>query len=163
MARPGFWIDTVLDTPLVVNVQNNQSLMGAASLTDDRLRWTCVRTIIGLDVARAVHDSGEGSHIVYGGIAIVSQQAFATSGAISAVEQGDEFPTRGWLWKSAARVWGFAANDPTVYTWRIDKDIRAKRKLDNGEMIIAFKSIADEGAAATLQVNGLVRQYWLDA
>ena len=163
MARPGFWIDTIIGTDLVVTVTNAQSLMTDASLTQSRRGWTCVRTIIGIDIARVVHDSGEGSHNVGMGIGISSDAGFQASGGIPDLATATEFPTRGWLFRAQYRVWGFAADDPTIHTVRIEKDIRAKRKIDNGVMYAVWKSTANEGAVATLRVDGIIRQYWLDA
>ena len=163
MARPGFWIDTVLGETLTVNVQQVVSLMTNYDASQSRRGWTLVRTIIGFDIARAVHDSGEGSHLVSSGIGIAFQEAFGVGQtAIPSPQTPTDFPVRGWIWRAQHRVWGFAADQPTIFTARIDKDIRAKRKLDNGEMYVTFMSTLEEGAAATIQVNGLIRQYWLD-
>ena len=161
MARPGFWIDTRINTAVVVGTLNIKTLMTDVTASQSRRGWTCVRTIIGLDFARTVHDSGEGSNLVGVGIGVASQEAF-TASAISNPSTNTDFPTRGWLWRAMARIWGFAADDPQFMTWRIEKDIRAKRKIDNGEMYISASNETLEGTSGAMTLTGLVRQYWLD-
>ena len=161
MARPGFWIDTLVHITALQNTQTSISLMTNVSATQSRRGWTCVRTIIGLDIARTVHDSGEGSELVSFGIAVASQEAFAAS-ALSDSEIATDHPTRGWLFRAQYRIYGFAADQPAVYNMRVDKDIRAKRKLDNGEMFLTAMSLAQDGTFGASEITGIVRQYWLD-
>ncbi len=163
MARPGFWIDSVVSMTLVAGVQVNIDMMGVASFSESRRGWTLVRTIIGLDVAYAVHDSGEGSHLVSLGIGIASTEALSSGTGIAEPDVPAEHPQAGWLYRAQYRIFGFAADQPAVYSARIDKDIRAKRKLGNGLSIFSGNSSILEGAASTLRVNGIIRQYWLDA
>jgi len=66
------------------------------------------------------------------------------------------------MWREISRIFGFAADDPTVYSRRIEKDIRAKRKVDNGECWLSIVNEALEGTSGTIRVLGLIRQYWLD-
>ena len=121
---------------------------------------TLLRTIIGLDVGRVVHDSGEGSEQFSIGIAIASQEAFAAV-SLSDPETSTDFPTRGWIWRSQYRIFGFAADQPTIFTRRIDLDLRSQRKLENGEAFIIFTNTALEGTPSSAKVIGIVRQLWL--
>ena len=163
MARPGFWIDSIINATLVAGTQIDVDMMGVASFSESRRGWTLVRTIIGLDVAYAVHDSGEGSHLVSMGIGIAGTEALSAVGGTAEPDVAAEHPVRGWLYRAQYRIFGFAADDPTVYSARIDRDIRAKRKLDNGLCIFSANSALHEGAASTVKVTGIIRQYWLDA
>jgi len=133
--------------------------MTNVSSTQSRRGWTCIRTIIGLDVAYSVHDAGEGSHNWWMGIGVASQEAFA-AGAVADPFNATDHPVRGWLFRSGGRVFGFAADQPAVYSHRIEKDIRAMRKLDNGEMFVEFQNTLNEGAATTIHFDGFIRQYW---
>ena len=161
MARPGFWIDTLLATTTTIGTPKIDSLMTNVSSSQSRRGWTCVRTIIGLDVAVTVHDAGEGSQRYFIGIGVASQEAFA-AGAIADPETVTDHPTRGWLYRAGYRIFNFAADQPAVFVRRIEKDIRAKRKLDNGEMYVAQSAVAQEGATTTITTIGFIRQYWLD-
>jgi len=155
------WIDTPLALAVAVAATSNASLMTGVSATETRLsQMTLLRTIIGLDVARTVHDSGEGSETVTLGIGVVSQAGFST-GAIPNPATATEFPIRGWVWKAAYRTFGFAADQPAVFNRRIDLDIRAMRKLENGEAYIAVAVVALEGVSGAVTIHGLVRQLWL--
>ncbi len=163
MARPGFWIDFDLNTQVATAGQSNLDLLTNAEASQNRRGWTLVRTIMSFDIARAVHDSGEGSDQVNIGIGVVSEPALAVgSTALPDPGVGTEFPTRGWVFRGSYRVWGFAADQPAIYTYRVEKDLRAKRKLDNGAMVMSITNVALEGTSSTIQLTGWIRQYWLD-
>ena len=154
------WIDTIFNEDIAVAGQSLVSLMTGISSTQSRFdRMTLLRTIIGLDVARTTHDSGEGSERVSMGIGIASQESFA-AGTVPDPETNTDFPIRGWIWRAQYRVFGFAADDPTIFTRRIDLDLRSMRKLDNGECYLVSANVALEGTSSTNKVMGLVRQLW---
>ncbi len=132
--------------------------MGSAQTRADKM--TLLRTIIGLDLARTVHDSGEGSDLVACGIGVTSQEAFA-AGVLPDPQTDTDFPARGWVWRAIYRVWGFASDQPAIFTRRLDLDIRSMRKLDNGEAYLLVNNAALEGVSSTIRVAGLVRQLWL--
>ena len=121
---------------------------------------TLMRTIIGIDIAHLVHDSGEGSQDVTLGIGVTSQEAFA-AGILPDPNQETEHPTRGWVWRYRCRTYGFAADQAAVYNHRVDKDVRSRRKLENGECYINIFNTADQGSTGTINVIGLIRQLWL--
>ncbi len=123
-------------------------------------RLTLLRTIIGLDVAYTVHDAGEGSQRVSLGIGVAEQVAFATPALPNPGNAGD-FPPRGWVYRGVHRVFGFASDQPTVFTRRIDLDIGARRKLDNGVSYLITENIAVEGVASSINITGVIRQLWL--
>ncbi len=157
---PKIWIDTHLDNPILVGTQLLRSLMTGVSATQTRFdRMTLLRTIIGFDVGNIIHDSGEGSQEFHIGIGVASQEAFAL-GAISDPVTDTDFPTRGWIWRATYRTFGFAADQPTIFTRRVDLDIRAKRKLENGEAFVVADNIDHEGVSSSLQILGLIRQLW---
>ena len=135
--------------------------MQLQDIENTRTGWTLVRTIIGIDVAYVVHDSGEGSHLFSCGIGIGSREAVSISGGVPDAQTPGDYPERGWIFRAQYRIWGFAADQPQYMTRRVEKDIRAKRKLDNGRAYFTAISTLEEGAASTLAVNGLIRQYWL--
>ncbi len=158
---PRLWVDTVIDNTLAIGAQTVISLMTGVSATQTRFdRMTLLRTIIGLDLARSVHDSGEGSELVGIGIGIASQEAFA-AGTVSDPLTATDFPTRGWVWRAHYRIFGFAADQPAVFDRRIDLDLRSQRKLENGEGFIVADVVAMEGANSTERLSGIVRQPWL--
>ena len=158
---PRLWVDTVVNATVVVGTQYLQGLMTGVSAAETRLsQMTLLRTIIGIDIARTVHDSGEGSEAISIGIGIASQEAFA-AGTVADPGVSTDFPLRGWVWRTRYRIWGFAADQPAIFTRRVDLDIRAQRKLENGEAYLAADLVAVEGANSGVNVTGTIRQLWL--
>ena len=155
------WIDTNLNSQVATAGQAVVSLTGNVATQAARLvGLTLLRTIIGLNVAHLIHDSGEGSQRVFLGIGCGSQEAVAASAVPDpSVEQ--DYPPRGWVWKTAGRTYGFAADQAAVFDWRIDRDIRARRKLDNGDCYLIVENIADQGTNGIIVVMGLIRQLWM--
>ncbi len=158
---PTIWIDTILNFDVANTSQVLTSLMTGVSSTQTRFdRMTLTRTIVGIDIANTVHDSGEGSQQVALGIGITSQESFA-AGTVPEPQVASDFPARGWVWRALYRVYGFAADQPAVFNARIDKNIKAQRKLENGEAYLVVDNNAIEGVAAVIRVHGLIRQLWL--
>ena len=157
---PRLWIDTGFDVDLGNGASSQTSLMSGVSSVQTRFdQMTLLRTIVGIDLAYAVHDSGEGSQDLSLGIACASQEAFAAT-ALADPEVDTDFPTKGWVWRARYRIFGFAADQPAIFTRRIDLDLRSKRKLENGECFMNFRNDAHEGTAAVVNIFGLVRQLW---
>jgi len=158
---PRLWEDTGVAMSLSVG-STASKLSLVSSIVDTRYnQMTLLRTIIGLDVARFTHDSGEGSEQVSLGIGIASPEAFNTALALSDPEVDADFPTRGWIWRGRYRIYGFAADQPAVFNARVDLDLRSMRKLENGIMYFAAQSSTVEGTSSLSRVSGLIRQLWL--
>ena len=137
------------------------SLMTGFTASDTRLRrMTLLRTIIGVDVAYTVHDSGEGSQKVSLGIAVATQEAFAAA-ILPDPNVATDFPRLPWIWRSQYRIWGMPAGAADVFTRRLDLDIRSQRKLDNGEAFMNGVNDNQEGVAGAVDVVGIVRMLWL--
>ncbi len=159
---PRLWIDSIFNDTVAIGTDVIRTLMEGVTETQTRFdQMTLLRTIIGIDCSRTVHDSGEGSEALTIGIAIASQDAFATAGALPQPNVSGSFPTRGWVWRMRYRIWGFAADQLAIFTRRIDLDIRSQRKLENGELYIHSNLLAVEGANSGVNVTGAVRTLWL--
>ncbi len=158
---PRLWIDASFSNDVVIGTQFLTNLFGAAPPAQSRFtQFTLLRTIIGLNLGRTVHDSGEGSEQVVMGIGVCSQEAFA-GGTVADPGTEVDFPTRGWVWRAGYRVFGFAADQPAIFTQRVDLDIRAMRKIENGVPFMVADLIAVEGVNSTLRITGFVRQLYL--
>ncbi len=156
-----FWADTLFNLDITSGGQGRVTLITDFSSEELRLaQITLMRTIVGLDCAYTIHDNGEGSQRCDIGIAIASQESFA-AGSVPDPSNAADHPIRGWIFRTSGRVFGFAADQPAVYSWRIDKDIRSRRKLENGEAYLVADNTALEGTASTVRLVGLVRQLWL--
>ena len=158
---PTMWIDTLVNNDVAsgggqLPISLARVLPGAVP----RPQMTLTRTLIGLDIAATVHDSGEGSQLVSCGIGIGSLEAFASS-IFPDPSVATDHPTRGWVWRAAYRIFAFAADQPAIFTRRLDLDIRAQRKLENGEAYLVVDNVNLEGVAITVRVSGYVRQLWI--
>ncbi len=156
------WVDTLPNLTVATAMQTNVNLLDSLAETPGRVdRMTLTRTIIGIDVAYLVHDAGEGSQQVFLGIQVIPGNITIGSGSIPDPFDMTEFPTRGWVWRAAYRVYGFAADQPAVFNARIDLDIRTQRKLENGQILLSAHNTPFEGVATTITVSGIIRQLWL--
>ena len=161
---PRLWIDTAGSLTLSSGSGTAQiSLMTDVTRQETRLaQMTLLRTIIGLNIGNTVHDSGEGSQLISIGIGVVSQEAFALgTTATPSPHLDNNFPPRGWVWRARYRTFGFAADQPTIFTQRIDLDMRSQRKLENGEAFLRGVNEDIEGVASQVTIHGLIRQLWL--
>ncbi len=155
------WIDTTVSLTPALGAAGSMSLITGISSTQTRGdQMTLLRTIIGLDLAHNVHDAGEGSVLTSIGIGITSQEAFSAS-IFPDPQTATDFPTRGWVWRAQYRTWSFAADQPAVFTRRVDLDLRSMRKLENGEAYLTVFSTLFDGAASVVSTTGLIRQLWL--
>ena len=121
-------------------------------------RLTLLRTIVRLDLAASVRDSGEGDQAVRMGICIVPVEAVANP---PDPKIATDHPTRGWIWRSAYRVYAVATDDQNVDVIRIDVDLRSKRKLENGLCVFVVDNDDNQGTATAIQVIGVIRQLWM--
>ena len=155
------WVDTRVSDNVAISGQFITSLMTGVSATETRFTgMTLLRTIIGMSVGAFTHDSGEGSAGVDIGIGVTSQEAFAAN-QLPDPETETDFPTRGWIWRSAYRTFAFAADQPAVYEHRIDLDLRSRRKLENGECYLIASNLTIEGVGHVVRLTGYIRQLWL--
>ena len=158
---PTIWIDTMIGLQPANADEAVVSLMTGVSSTQTRFdRMTLLWTIVGFDIAAAVYDSGEGSQTVTCGIGIASQEALAGN-ALADPEVSTDFPTRGWIWRARYRIFSFAADQPAVFSRRVDLDLRGKRKLENGEAYFIVSNEPREGVTTVMDVRGMIRQLWL--
>ena len=164
MPRPRVWTDTFIDLAVASGGPAQFVDLSSTFLTNEmRLaQMTLVRTIIGIDVAYAVHDAGEGSQQATAGICVVDRNALAGGvGSIPNPNVALEKPIRPWVWRAKWRIFGFAADDPTIFTRRVDLDLRSQRKLENGEIVFIANNVPEEGAASVVLLSGLVRCLYL--
>ena len=155
-----FWVDSFVS--LIMSTANGdvESLMTGLSSTESRMGLTLMRSILCLEVGRLIPDSGEGNDIVDIGIGIASQEAFAAN-VLSDPNVITEFPIGGWIFRCRVRTFGFAADASVAYSRVIERDLRNKRKINNGEMFITGFNTANQGSASTCSVDGIVRNLYL--
>ena len=155
MPRQSEWKDNLFDFNLASGQGNVQSLV--ANFTEpDKRGMTLIRTIIHIEMFSNTVAGAYGVQVVSAGIGVASQEAFAIGAtAISDPQTESDKPTRGWVWRTQIAVSQNGTGLDLVRT--ISRDIRAVRKLENGELFIVFDSDPGVGTAFTMSVRGLVR------
>jgi len=154
--RHMFWVDLPQSTQIATGAKSEVDLLVGLTANESRSGITVMRIILMWALAALVHDSGEGSQIVTMGIGIASQEAFA-AGALADPETTDDFPTGGWLFRGRARTIAFAADQPAFYERVVERDLRAKRRLNNGVLYQSITNTADQGSTHVVQVAGMTR------
>jgi len=151
-----FWRDETIDVDIVTGAihQAVQLLDGIGVGTGRREdQLTIVRTIIGLNLWH-VRDS-IGDQLLSIGIGVASQQGFAAIDGEADPGEESQFPIKGWTYRGQYVVIG-QTTDATAYT-RIDKDIRAMRKLENGIYYLGLRNDNLTPTAFNVRVTGLIR------
>jgi len=151
------WIDSTVSISTTTGNQTLISLMSGVAPVNVR-RQTLIRTIIMLDFYSTTVGGAWGTQSVATGIGITSQEAFAAGVVADPVTANDQ-PSRGWIYRSRFVVAQNGAGSPILT--RVRADIRAARKLDDGECFFVMDNTTDLGTAFTVQGVGLIRQLWL--
>ena len=155
--RASDWIDTLIGFTVATGAQDLTSLMTGVAPVNVR-RQTLVRTLIDLSLYSTSVAGAWGTQIAAVGIGITSQEAFAAGVVADPITAGDQ-PSRGWIYRNRLVVAQNGEGHPVVH--RLQADIRAARKLDDGECFIVTNNTTDLGTSFTLQAVGIVRQLWL--
>jgi len=158
--RHFFWVDTLLTQQVASGGAQINSLLTGLTATESRMGLTLMRLILCLDIAALVHDAGEGSQFVDTGIGIVSQEAF-TAAVFPDPATAADFPVGGWLFRCRVRTYGFATDQAAVYNRVLERDLGAKRKINNGELYIHTQNTADQASTHTISLSGVVRALFL--
>ena len=155
--RASDWIDTLFDFSLATGAQNLSILMTGVAPINVR-RQTLIRTIIRLSLVSTTTAGAWGTQLLDIGIGITSQEAFAVGVVADPLTANDQ-PSRGWIYRTRKLC---AQNGiGAVILYEVTADIRASRKLDDGECYLVVNNTTDRGTAFTVGVAGLIRQLWL--
>ena len=159
---PTLWFDTLLNDD-VASAAQVVILMGApgASVTERRVQqYTLLRSILSFDIMPTVRDSGEGDQQVSLGMGVVSTES-AASAAVPDPETPTDYPIRGWVWRNRYRIYASAADDQNVDHVRVETDLRGKRKIENGQMVLIVKNTSNQGTATPVTLTGIIRLLYL--
>ncbi len=151
------WIDTVFRSDTASGAQSLFSLMTGVAPVNVR-RQTLVRTLITMDLFSTTVAGAWGTQSVDIGIGITSQEAFAAGVVADPNVSGDQ-PSRGWIYRTRRMVAQNSIGSPVLF--HLNADIRASRKLDDGECYFVLNNTVDLGTAFTVGVGGIIRQLWL--
>jgi len=121
-------------------------------------RQTLIRTILRLELFSETVAGAWGTQRVDIGIGITSQEAFAAGVVPDPNTDGDQ-PSRGWIYRTRVVPSQNSAGAPVVLT--LAADIRAARKLDDGECYLVVNNSTTTGTSFTVRQSGIIRQLWL--
>ncbi len=156
MPRRTFWNEQILG---FTTANGAETLISLLSGLGDATEMTLIRTIVRLDVM--VDDSAETNSSIQRmsmGIGITSEEAFSIgTTAISDPATASEHPSRGWVYRTSGAVFISNVAQGGHAPWRINDDIRTKRKIDRGDLFMKFQNDNLEGATNTLITAGVVR------
>ncbi len=151
------WIDTVIDRSVASGAQDLFSLMTGVAPVNVR-RQTLVRTLISLDFYSESAAGAYGIQQLDIGIGITSQEAFA-AGVVADPEVAADQPSRGWIYRTRMGVAQNGVGTQIIYSLRAD--IRASRKLDDGEGYFVVTNTTERGTSFSVHELGIIRQLWL--
>jgi len=155
--RASDWIDSLVNFAVGSGGQAHVSLMTGVAPVNVR-RQTLVRTILRISFSSVTVAGSWGTQIADIGIGITSQEAFAAGVLADPITPGDQ-PSRGWIYRN--RVVPYQNGDAGPLVTTLQADIRAGRKLDDGECFLVVNNSPLLGTTFTIQVTGIIRQLWL--
>jgi len=158
MARPTVWEDTLVNEDIT---SGGSALVGLTLQLDDTSKRgsTITRMLIRLNFHEEVLNSGTALQRVDLGIGIASQEAFALGvTALPAPQTATERPRLGWYFREEVMVRSSTTDTGFgVPVLRVQADIRAMRKLENGELYLRMNSVGSVGVDFTVRAVGLIR------
>ena len=147
------WVDTVLSLTVVSGASQEVSLLSGVAPVNMR-GTTAIRTIIELSMHSATVAGAWGTQELNMAIGIASQEAFA-AGVLPDPSTPADRPPRGWMWRSNRVISQNGVGSQVV--WSLAADIRAARKIENGEVYLIVDNTAILGTAFSVRVDGLIR------
>jgi len=155
MARRTFWSDTIIFQD---KGSNTESILGLLQDLDlqQSTELTLIRTIIELDVLPDPESIAVSTQKVSLGIMVVSNEAVSIgTTAVPDPEVGGDFPSRGWIYRTSRGV--HMDNSIGLPPLALQADIRSKRRVDRGDLIIKFTNRPALGTGQNVLFTGIVR------
>ena len=152
-SRPTRWVDTLMTRDVGDGTEQRQDLQGDLGDLEKRTA-TIIRVILDINSWSTTLAGAYGVQRVVFGLGVAPEDAWAV-GVVPDPSAPTEKPVRGWLW------WGlvYAAQNGTgaPVLSRIQADLRAARKVENGHIYLVMKSTNRQGTPFTTSVEGTVR------
>jgi len=152
--RKTVWIDSFFGLTLSDGQMVQENSLLSDLIPTDTQGLTLVRTLIHYYCMAGQVGTGVAAQVVSLAIGLADQEAFA-AGVLSDPEtEGDE-PILGWVWRD--RLVAMTPGDTGSQLTELRADIRAMRKIDNGELYFTQRSINSFGTPFTVRMQGIVR------
>ena len=153
--RSTIWVDTI-DTITMASGISGSKLSLLNNLDADARRGaTLTRMIMCYSFFPTIIANESGDQMLDIGVGVASKEAF-DAGALSEPESEQEHPMTGWVYR-CRHVAGNRAD--LGYNGRIDvqRDIRAQRKLDTGDLFMVTSNTALSGTASSMRMVFIIR------
>jgi len=157
--RRGFWVDTLISENVGSGLAAHEDLLSTPSQFD-KFGLTVVRTILTLTVRPTTLFAAAGVQAVDLGIQLVEQDAFAAF-ALPDLNFADDQPGRGWLYRDRVILTDHISTGAVRTEYRIFKDLKGKRKIDDMELIYTMQNSPVSGTSFSANVEGLIRLFVL--
>ena len=147
------WIDQLVNFTLASGTGSPITLLPGRT-PEEMQGYTLIRTIMCYQIMPEAAGAVIGEQVVDIAIGTASQEAFAAGVVPDPSVEADE-PQRGWVYRCRHHVrdsTGFSIQYPTF-----ERDLRAMRKIDNGELYLVTDNFALVGTAFSIRFLGIIR------
>jgi len=155
---PSIWIDTLLDHDIVSGGQVVTDLTVGGTPDIDQRNMTLVRTLVCMDIVPATVNVSSGHQVVDYAIGAGSKEAVSV-GIVPDPETATDRPPRGWVYRCRRILVTETLQEKEFI--HDEKDLRSKRKLDNGQLYMVMTNTAKEGSAFNISVVGIIRMLFI--
>ena len=161
MAQPTVWVDSLIQLTAVSGAPGTPAVAGLLFVPDriERNHMTLLRTILCLTFAFEI-DHGVSQQVVDYAIGFASDESLA-AGVLPDPEVAAERPQRGWVYRCFRMMSSEGAGIAGRTIQADEKDLLAKRKVDNGRAYLTVQNTAFAGVAEDILVSGIVRMLYL--
>ena len=117
---------------------------------------TIVRMLIGMQFFPASPNAVNGVQRVMIGVGVTSDDAFS-AGALPDLETDADFPVQGWMYRDSFNLADIASGGNPGLILRVEKDIRAQRKIDRSTPFLVVRTNQVQGTAFAVIESGIIR------
>ncbi len=155
-SRTPYWVDTFANNSIATGGVERLSLLGGLSAADKR-GITVVRLLIHIMADVSSPNVVLGHSVMFFGIGVSSTEAFALGvTALPDPDAGADRPARGWLYRDFIMCRDNTAEGESR-EGELRADVRAMRKVDDGELFMTLKNVNIASTGFTIQYQLMIR------
>ena len=150
------WDDQLVNTVNLVEGTQAPVLLAENVADPEKRGCTIVRMLIGIQIMPSNPNTANGTQRVMIGVGVTSDDAFS-AGALPDLETDADFPVQGWMYRDSFVVVDIASGGNPGMVVRIEKDIRAQRKIDRSTPFLVLRTNTIQGSTIGVMYSGIVR------
>ena len=152
---------TAWDDQLILSTALSDGVTGSVILAEnvgdsEHRGCTIVRMLIGMQFMPINPGGINGQMAVTIGIGLASDDAFS-AGALPDPEVDADFPVAGWMYRDRFVVGNLTPGAGPYLVLRVEKDLRAQRKLDRSTPFMSVRPDLVNGSAFSIIESGIIR------